>query len=393
MAYEMKSMLELMNEALNSLDSKYRSVEYLIRDSKKNINAKRCQDFIDDLMYNNTIGHFPGKLSLVYRYSQERARHIAITFLAGMVFSKFCGFYKLLPSVLNRNHEDEKTKAALAQRMWLITSLSHDTGYSLKDELANKTLVLEHVYPMFLLTDLHFDPDMTSVDNFSKNYPKVLAHTYGQIYSYNTYIQTYKNWPPAGEANDHGVLGGIAKFNDLAPKMCSLPKDDRDKELPLIKACCLTVAQHNIFKSSGFDKYSGIDYDDLYQHFDLHHLLSTAGFRITNKTPLLLFLCLVDTIECMKRFSKGATKGNYLQAPTILEKIMMYVDESKIILDFSALKAHIDKRDAGIKDDNLKLDPVYQRHLNTLKGFHTWTVFKSEVDPNNANIITITMDK
>lgn len=393
MPYEMKSMLELMNEALAKTKSEYQSVEHFIKDSRKKRNAIKSQKFIDDLMRKNTTAHFPGKLSLVYHYPQERARHIAVSFLFGMVLSEFCGFYKSLPDILNRGQEDDNTKAGLAQRMWLITSLSHDNGYALRTELEDTKLDLQMEYPVFLLTDNYSDPSMESIKNFSHDYKHVLAHEYAHILAYNNYIRKHKAWDPPEEKNDHGILGGVEKFNDLAPKMCSLPEENRNKELPLVKACCLTVAQHNIFKSRGFDKDSGIDYDDLYRNFGLNHLLSTAGFRITNDTPLLLFLSLVDTIECMKRFSKGATKGTYLQAPTILEKIMMYVDESKVILDFSALKAHIDNREKGIKDDDRELLPIYNKHLNAIKDFHTWTVFKAVSDPTNDDIITITLDK
>lgn len=122
MPYEMKSMLELMNEALAKTKSKYPSVGDFITDGAKS------QDFIDYMMDLST-SHFTGKKSEIYHYSQERARHIAVTFLVGMVFSEFCGFYKSLPSILNCDDLSDDKKADLSQRMWLITSLSHDNGY------------------------------------------------------------------------------------------------------------------------------------------------------------------------------------------------------------------------------------------------------------------------
>ena len=399
MELQLRPLMELMDEALAGTGSNYKKVAEFIKDSEKNTNAQKSQDFIDDLMWKNTTLYFPDKaqpvlptsvlpasvLSKVYRYPQERARHIAISFLFGMVLSEFCGFYESLPEVLNRGNDAPLTKAALAQRMWLITSLSHDTGYSLKSELSDINLVFETEYPRFLLTDTYNDPQMTSIQNFTVDYPRVFAHNYEQILAYNDYIRKYKDWDPPHEVNDHGILGGLDMFDHLTRNMQVMDAHDRAQELALIKACCLTVAQHNIFKSGGHK------YDNKYSEFKLDHLLSTSNFRITRETPLLLFLCLVDTIECMKRFSKGATQGSYLQATTILKKISLYVDKEKIVLDFSDLKKHIDDKDKNVTDKAKKLDPIYQKHLNALKSFHTWTVFKGQADPNNENIITITL--
>lgn len=389
MSLPTKSLMELMNDALAGTGSTYRYVTDFIKDSEKNPNARESQNFIDELMQKNTKYSVPSKstigLSKVYRYPQDRARHIAISFLFGMVLAEFCGFYESLPEVLNREYEDEQTKAALAQRMWLITSLSHDNGYGLK-ALSNRYLDFQKEYNRFLLTDDYKDAQMASIVDFYQNYPKVFAHNYEEILAYNEYIRYCKNWPPFNEAIDHGILGGVDMFDHLTRNMHRMNDHDREHELPLIKACCLTVAQHNIFKSPK------IDSDQLYSDFELDHLLSTSSFRITRETPLLLFLCLVDTIECMKRFSKGATQGSYLQATTILEKIYLYVDKDKIVLDFSLLKDHIDEKDKKVTDEAKKLDPIYQKHLKSLKSFHTWTVFKGQADPDNENIITITLD-
>lgn len=394
MNLQLRPLMELMDEALAGTGSSYQTVAEFIKDSEKNTNAQKSQDFIDDLMLKNTTRYFPSKainslstssLSKVYRYSQERARHIAISFLFGMVLSEFCGFYESLPEVLNRETEDEQTKAALSQRMWLITSLSHDNGYAL-NELSNRNLDFKTKYKRFLLTDDYTDPQMSSITNFSVNYPKVFAYDYEEILAYNGYIRKHKKWDPPHEVNDHGILGGVNMFNHLTRNMDSLTPLDRENELTLIKACCLTVAQHNIFKSGSTDS------DQHYSEFELDRLLSISNFRITQETPLLLFLCLVDTIECMKRFSKGATKGSYLQATTILEKIYLDVDKDKIVLDFSLLKDHIDEKDKKVTDKAKKLGPIYQKHLNSLKSFHTWTVFKGQADPDNENIITITLD-
>lgn len=378
MKYPIRPLIELMDEALANTNSFYNSVAEFITDGEKS------QNFIDELMQQNTTRYFPSKIALskVYRYSQERARHIAISFLFGMVLSKFCGFYESLPEVLNREDEDEQTKAALAQRMWLITSLSHDNGYALK-ELSIPDLDLKTKYRRFLLTDAYNEPQMNPIANFFNEYPKVFAHNYEQILAYNDYIRKHKNWDPPHEVNDHGILGGVNMFNHLTRNMDNLTHPDRENELTLIKACCLTVAQHNIFKSGGHK------YDNNYSEFNLDHLLSTSNFRITRETPLLLFLCLVDTIECMKRFSRGATKGSYLQATTILEKIYLYVDRDQIVLDFSHLKKHITKNDPSEADE---LSKIYKKHLNTLKSFHTWTVFKGKADPENEDIITITLE-
>lgn len=374
MNYPTRSLIDLMDEALAGTGSNYKKVADFITDGEKS------QDFIDDLMRKNTTLYFsqkvPINLSRVYRYPQERARHIAISFLFGMVLSEFGGFYASLPAVLDSQNHAPQMKAALAQRMWLITSLSHDNGYALK-ELSDDELDIKGSYKRFLLTDNYTDPQMGFIDKFSQEYPMVFAHDYEQILAYNGYIRKYKNWDPPHEKNDHGILGGVNMFNHLTQNMQNM----NAQELALIKACCLTVAQHNIFKSPK------IDSDGFYSEFNLDHLLSTSNFRITRETPLLLFLCLVDTIECMKRFSKGATKGSYLQATTILEKIYLYVDKDQIVLDFSRLKKYIDEKDKSVTDDAKKLASTYDKYLNALTSFHTWTVFKVQADPKNEKIV------
>ena len=154
MNLQLRPLMELMDEALAGTGSHYTSVAEFIEGSEK---AKNSQNFIDELMKANTTHYFPRKstlkLSRVYRYPQERARHIAISFLFGMVLSEFCGFYASLPEVLNRQEDGEQTKAALAQRMWLITSLSHDNGYGLK-ALSNRYLDFQKEYNRFLLLKL-----------------------------------------------------------------------------------------------------------------------------------------------------------------------------------------------------------------------------------------------
>lgn len=93
---------------------------------------------------------------------------------------------------------------------------------------------------------------------------------------------------------NHGIYGGAYLFNRLMKK----PLHMRKEQL-YIKAVCMCIAQHNIFKSTSDEIDQKLD-----EYLSLEKLKHNSDFKINEEYPLLLFLSLVDTIECVKNLVK-----------------------------------------------------------------------------------------
>lgn len=373
MVQKNRSLLELMDIELSflGLPSKYTSVSDFIYDDESSAS------FIREMLKDEDF-RMPEEASDIYDFAKTRARHSAITFLMGLVFKRFAGsFFECEKTTENTRHTGDKRYGELL-RSWLITSLYHDKAYY-SEHLKNGKIDYRKTFKYFLLTDEYADDRLECVANFSNQYPNILAHTYDHILSYDSYARNYHASKIDGtEKVDHGILGGIMVFNDLVRK--SLRTTKFDGELPMIKACCLTIAQHNIFKSGSA---AG---DKLYPS-DLSYLHHDSDFRIGKGTPLLLFLCLVDTLECVKRFSKGENEKTSLQTKTVLSSIFVTVTEEEIRIDYSQLHKKIDEKGNSDFYNN------YKRYLNGVCSLNEWTSFEAVANDVNPDIISISLGK
>lgn len=373
MEQKKKSLLELMDIELKllGLPLKYTSVSDFIYDDESSAS------FIREMLKDEDF-RTPEEASDIYDFAKTRARHSAITFLMGLVFKKFSVSFFEHGETAEATRDTGNKRYGELLRSWLITSLYHDKAYY-SEHLKNGKLDYRKTFKYFLLTDEYADDRLACVANFSNRYPKVLAHTYDHILSYDSYARNYHaNKIDGAEKVDHGILGGIMVFNDLVRK--SLRTTKFDGELPMIKACCLTIAQHNIFKSGSAAS------DQLYPS-DLSYLHHDSDFRIGKGTPLLLFLCLVDTLECVKRFSKGENEKTSLQTKTVLSSIFVTVTEDEIKIDYSQLHKKID--DKGNSD----FHNTYKRYLNGLLSLNEWTSFEAVANDVNPDVISISLAK
>ena len=154
-------------------------------------------------------------------------------------------------------------------------------------------------------------------------------------------------------------------------------KQNNDSELPIIKACSLAVAQHNIFKSSNKER------DKEYKKYDLNTLLSTSTFKIRHEKALLLFLSLIDTIECVKKFSQSQKSNRYLETLTTLKSIKLSVSEHEILLDLSELSKRINEK------YDFELNNMFDNYINALRTINTWTEIK--IADRGANQFAISL--
>lgn len=105
----------------------------------------------------------------------------------------------------------------------------------------------------------------------------------------------------------------------------------------------------------------------------LKKLHSYSDFVISQSTPTLLLLALVDTVECVKRLSKKANNGTYLETLTVLKGIEMDVNVGEVVIDFNPLIHVIEKKNKSGKKD---LESTLYNHINVIRGMPQWTSFQ-----------------
>ena len=359
---DQKTLLDLMNSELQNLSvsGKFSKLERFIKSDKE------AQAFILDILKDDSI-FSPAEKNLshtrIYSVTQARARHTAITFLMGLVFSKFENIYYNIHSVIAK---EEKAN----QKLWLLTSLYHDIGYY-SDYLRSGDLDYNSTFNNRLFEDgeIPFENN-----DFSKKYPCVFSYTYQEILQYDIYSRDYHRERGDEERVDHGILGGQIAFDKLVK---ASKRGYNYIDFVQAKAVCMTIAQHNIFKSQN------VEDDRRYLEFGLERLLSFSDFRISRKNVLLSMLSLIDTIECVKRFSKSDDRSSYFETLTVLSSIKANVTFEYIELDFSELYKRC--------SDDVK-QSKYQNHIRAIESLRHWTAFN--VDKNSEEtVLKIALDK
>lgn len=354
----MKSLYDLINEELTWLAknkyTKYDNLDLFITDDRKSA------DFINSLTKYNKF-ETPGKNSNLYQIAQGRARHSAITFLTGLVFKKFGGIYDNIDNVLNQQ--------GTAFKLWLMTSLNHDIGYT-SSYIMRGDLNYQKKFKYYLLSNNY--NNVPILNNFDKNYPNCMAYSYQEIINYDRYSRDYHKMDDDGRRLDHGILGGMILFNKLI-KIIKESKFSQNHIDPLIiKASALTVAQHNIYKSSNKE------HDKKYIDCGLNRLVSTLDFMIEQSYSLLLLLSLVDTIECVKKYSKKENEKNSMQTITVLKNIMVEVSKNEIIIDYTSLS----KREKQKRNN----DYICRNVIRNIMDLKHWTCFNITLKDNIAHI-------
>ena len=330
------------------LEEKFKHVSNFITDDNKSA------EFIRSILDDDPFIH-PDEQSPIYDVAKARSRHSALTFLIGLVFKKFGGLYDSFERTTIGGGKNINLK------LWMMTALSHDKGYyseRLKKDVPAHLQKFTHT----LLTDEYMD-DFRTLRWYSNDIQNVLAYTYADIDIYDMAALDFHTSRGDPERVDHGILGGCIVFDDYLNKLKKTQFTVIEKELYIIKTCALTIAQHNMFKSStpehdkNFPNKPSI-------------LQCSSEFRISKKTPLLLFLSLIDTFECIKKFSKEENDA-HVETLTVLKKIKLHVDDYAITVDYSELFDHIKRK----KNNNL--NQSQQSYLNSIITLSDWTILKT----------------
>jgi hypothetical protein len=354
-----KSLMTLIEEAFQHLhiSTSFKSVEEIIHTDDNS--ARFIREVLQDEEYQVVKSS-----GTMYQFRKDRAQHSVLTFFVGLIFLDFCDFRQEIAKKLLDSDETDLV------RLWMLTALYHDWGY-FSDDVEKADLDFASITKYNLFTDDYADaPWLEPIHHFSEQYPHILAYSYEEIKAYDTYAREYHAEKPKGpECIDHGILGGVKIFDRLVKAISKTPTQDQGKNLVLAKMACLTIAQHNIFKSSK---------PELDQNYGekLKKLHFASSFRISMDTPLLLMMSLVDTFECIKRFGKVENKHSNLWKATILHSITVQVQPHCITVNYAELAKRIQSK-------NEELQNCFKDYKEKICGLDTWTVLLANEDTTN----------
>ena len=363
----MQTLEYLINLELEELVLKFNLNKKFERVSDFITDDTQSAEFIRTILDDETFIH-PDETSPIYEISKARSRHSTLTFLIGLVFKKFQGLYDAFGSTTRFGGENINLK------LWMMTALSHDKGYY--SERLKKSIPAHKQFFSHRLLVNEYRDDFEILSRYLDNVKNVLAYDYDEIKTYDIASVNWRQNDDGDEKVDHGILGGHIVFNNYLNKLLKTRYTVVEKELYSIKTCALTIVQHNMFKSATLEE------DKKYPNKP-ERLRYGGDGKITSETPLLLFLSLIDTFECVKKFSKKDNDRS-INTLTILQKIRICVDEDFISIDYSDLFNYIEGRK--------QKDLIVQKnsYITSIIGLETWTVLKSKFD-QRTNICKITL--
>lgn len=384
----MRTAIKEKNKRLDCSESSFHSLEDIInRELESNPNRYLYQDlssfitkdkdsakFINNLV-DETILNVPEEGDKLYEIAESRARHTVVNYFIGLALLPFANQFFLVSD--NRN---DYTQSDEFKQEWLITAAYHDYGYFLKD-INNSDLDLERSVTYYLLCndyDYGKYPFLHCLENFREIFPGFFAYEYEEIIAYDEYSRKWrKEDNSTAELVDHGILGATRAFDSITKSVAKAYSQNIRLATKLVRAkkAMITIAQHNIYKSSSPEK------DNMMPKILKRKLSQASSIRISTKTPFLLFLSLVDTIECVKKFSKATNSGGYLETLTVLKAVKVAVSENEIKLDLSELRSKW----------NNKSEETYTRYIEGIKSLDSWTQFHVCLSPDNKDILIITL--
>lgn len=314
---------------------------------------------------------------------KNRAIHSVCVFLLGLTIGEFCDLFNECEKVLSDEEIQcfEPDRSILKYRLWILMSVLHDYGYFSKN-IMNENLDIRSYLPYVLSDDCYYDCKL--VRNYSMYHGRVLKLSYKEIERYNDYARKYhecKN--DKFEKNDHGIIGGVEAFEKQAKSYIErflnneIPCRVYKKNILYYKTACLTVCQHNIYKSKK-------ESDEKYKQYELDSLLSSSGYSVGIDTPLLALLSLVDTIECIKSVYKTKKNIKKFSVIDILKIIKICVRNDCIILDYTAL---FHKMESSEMNNTKKLENL----CTNIKSLPDWTDFNVVQNDNVKYCFSITL--
>lgn len=348
---ERESLLILMDKALKSkkMFLEYSSLEEIIADEKK------CASVLRRVLNDESFEIPSGKH---YEIVQGRAEHSMINYVLGLVFQEFADLFECIDVVVEKNIMRNKKAADEA---WFSVALNHDVGYFRK-HILDENLDYEKVHKYYLFKDNYvkaYERKYDCLNGMSSQVPALYAFTYSEILEYDVRDRERRRNSSGYEKINHGIYGGADFFDRMLRKF---DKEDiiENEAVKMVKAVAITIAQHNLYKSNSTEN----------NHFYPSKLWYESDFVIGKEYPLLLFLALIDTVECVKKLGRTNNRKSFFQAKTVLKSIRVKVNRYSIEIDYSELKARLEKK----KDESLIRN--YNSYIDGVKDLSSWTCFK-----------------
>ena len=355
-----------INNILRSekVDKGYEDINELVGDNR------RCVEFMNAKLHDDCF-QVEDEKSDIYELSQKRAAHSVLTYFLGVLLKPFGRIFDKIKS---------------GDELWIKTSIYHDYGYFSRYVLRSDVNLKNITNNRYLLTSDH---PYIRIFDFSNPHLEELAYSYLQLEQYFEYSRVYHFKNGSKEKVDHGILGGALIFSRLTAKL--IKNYYNIDEFWKLKKLCLAIAQHNIFRmkediiqnyknSMKYERIEGYEncLDDIFEE-DIKKINSV---KLDDKTPLLLFLSLVDTIECFKKFGKRENKDHSFNTATVLDNISFSLKEDEIKLDFSELSRYARQKESTA----IWFEDTFKKYKNNIAGFEDWTIFKGSCDGYNLSI-------
>lgn len=383
---KLRPLSELIDEIFKkgNFTEEYKSIDDLLSQEKGKTPtvSQKCAKFMNEQLHdnlfadvglNNEAEHENNDL---YKVAQIRAKHSVITYFMGLVFKQFGGIFDSI--------DDNET-------IWRKTAMYHDSGYYSTYVTREKLDLHKDTNIKWYLLDDTYENDLQILSGYRKRHSEDFAYEYLDLENYFKYFVLRKQRTPKDYSNggdeeenyerrtenqEHGILGSTLVFNNLINKLIN-KKSCNLKELEKIKKFCLAIAQHNIYKIKDERdiKIAEQISDDFVDKINI--------VKIDKKTPLLLFLSLVDTVECIKKFSRGENPEHYFTTKIVLGNLYLLVEKNKITLDFTSLRKRAE-------NDKIEwFQRIFDDYKNGLLKLNSWTIFQGEEINNDVVAITL----
>jgi len=342
--------------------------------------AKNGKDFIEKYLIRSGKGSLllPEMVKFGLCLSKMRCEHIKSAFLLGVLLYNNIKLLRektdeMIKCISDNYHIESKRKPEPERLsflyMWYLICLYHDFGYLYEDNSrlskAKKTEIKEKIQ-----SGIDFkNQDMNKNNIYIPSVLQELALYYFQL----RLICPVFNYPRE-TCIDHGAASSLDMFTILKELHSKEEMTQKDDGLwygrPLFDNYVIpsvwAIACHNIWLAEQEDKQNELKY----RAFGLDKLIYTRGKSIIDmhEHPLLFLLCLVDTIEPVKKyFNKvcccySLKKNN---AKIILDNSYVEFDNNTLTISSFANYNSSNCNFVKINDFSRELT---QSHLNEIKN-------------------------
>lgn len=283
----------------NQLGYSYYGIEINAKELFGKGATKNCGNFISEHFERGKKG---SAIILPFEeaYKKDTFRHIHMVSLYLLGLSLRDLFAEHLETIEHNTITDFYTY------IWFLTCLYHDSASCLETSAENSDALNAALFGIQVKYTI-YEHTMQNGEPFSATYSEKLIH------DYYTYIQ--KEWKHL----DHGIIGGYLLFDKLIAlfekEIAGYAKDCSGTykvtptglkwtdEMPDIFATVAdAIISHNIWLCPANDKKT----KRIYKQYHLEPLIiaSDENKLSLEKSPLTFLLCLLDTIEPVKRFWK-----------------------------------------------------------------------------------------